>query len=184
MRVLLFKSLSRMTAFVMICLLMAGCAAEELPPAKGKSIAAKSPAAGSRNQSPEKESPPSLQEPPPTRVAKPAEPVEEPEAQRAPPASALPVRFAGLQEALEGTPLDEERIKAHGIRQLSGKHLTLYTDLPRHPAIEELPTVFDLAIPQWAGYFQVPAEKVADWHIIGRLMKDKTRFQKAGLLPG
>ncbi|MFP6601424.1 MAG: hypothetical protein VB862_02750 [Pirellulaceae bacterium] len=183
MRVLLFKSLSRMTAFVMICLLMAGCAAEESPPAKGKSIAAKSPAAGSRNQSPEKESPPSLQEPPPTRVAKPAEPVEEPEAQRAPPASALPVRFAGLQEALEGTPLDEERIKAHGIRQLSGKHLTLYTDLPRHPAIEELPTVFDLASPQWAGYFQVPAEKVADWHVIGRLMKDKTRFQKAGLLP-
>ena len=51
-------------------------------------------------------------------------------------ATPLPVRFAGLQEALEGTPLDEERIQAHGIRKLSGKHLTLYTDLPPHPAIE------------------------------------------------
>ena len=99
------------------------------------------------------------------------------------PRSALPVQLPGLHEALNGTPRDEERIQAHGIRKLTGKHLTLYTDLPVSPAVDELPRVFDLAVPQWVNYFRIPPGQVAEWHLVGRLMKDKTRFQQAGLLP-
>ena len=144
----------------------------------------KSPAVVAQDQQRAKQRLPVQSQLEPVTEPAPVTPTEKPVAQRPPQRETpLPVRFAGLQEALEGTPLDEERIQAHGIRKLSGKHLTLYTDLPQHPAIEELPKVFDLAIPQWIEYFEVPAEKVADWHAIGRIMKDKTRFQKAGLLP-
>lgn len=186
MRVALFKLSSRSIAFVVICLLMAGCGAEskKKPVAEKKSKATKTPAVVPRKKpapKPQRPAPPQLN---PITEPTPETPTEEPVTQRPPQrATPLPVRFAGLEEALEGTPLDEERIQAHGIRKLSGKHLTLYTDLPPHPAIEELPKVFDLAIPQWIAYFDVSAEKVAGWHVTGRIMKDKTRFQKAGLLP-
>lgn len=80
-------------------------------------------------------------------------------------------------------PIDEERAQAHGIRKISGKYVTLYTNLPESPAIEELPTVFDLAVPQWAARFNVSEEKIAGWKMSGFLMRDRESFRKAGLLP-
>src|SRR5664279_4771397 len=44
---------------------------------------------------------------------------------------------------------DDARIKAAGIRKLSGEHLTLYTDLPSTRAVDELPALFDQAYSQW-----------------------------------
>ncbi len=79
--------------------------------------------------------------------------------------------------------IDEERVAAAGIRKLTGKHLTLYTDLPEAPAIEELPQVFDAAVPQWSAYFGVNAAAAESWRQIGYLMQDKTRFVTARLLP-
>jgi hypothetical protein len=80
-------------------------------------------------------------------------------------------------------PVDEVRAAAAGIRKLPGRHLTLYTDLPPSQEVDELPAVFDQAVPQWAAYFAVPASRVRDWHLNGFLMKDKERFLGTGLLP-
>jgi len=70
-----------------------------------------------------------------------------------------------------------------GLRRLDGKHLILYTDLPSHPTVDELPHVFDLAVPQWCKYFQTPVDEAKDWRLIGSLIVDKARFVRASLLP-
>ena len=69
-----------------------------------------------------------------------------------------------------------------GIRKLTSKHLTLFTDLPSSPEVDELPKVFDLAFPQWCAYFGLDPAKHADWHPRGYLMKSKERFIAAGML--
>ena len=79
--------------------------------------------------------------------------------------------------------IDDERVAAHGIRKLAGKHLTLYTDLPAGADIDELPRVFDAAVPQWAEYFHVAPDKTADWMLWGYLINDKEKFRAAGLFP-
>ncbi|OHB70890.1 MAG: hypothetical protein A2V70_02480 [Planctomycetes bacterium RBG_13_63_9] len=79
--------------------------------------------------------------------------------------------------------VDDRRAAAAGIRKLTGRRLTLYTDLPPAKEIDELPEVFDQAFPQWCQYFHVDPAEHADWRLTGFLMKDKTRFQHAGLLP-
>jgi hypothetical protein len=76
--------------------------------------------------------------------------------------------------------IDDERVAAAGIRKLSGKHLTIYTDLPAAEA-GNLPALFDAAIPRWCEYFGVDAAKLADWKIVGHVMQDKERFVQAGL---
>jgi hypothetical protein len=84
-----------------------------------------------------------------------------------------------------GTPaatVDDARAAAAGIHKLSGRHLTLYTDFSG-PEIDQLPALFDQALPQWRLYFKVKEDEHADWRLTGFLMKDKARFVKAGLLP-
>jgi hypothetical protein len=78
--------------------------------------------------------------------------------------------------------LDEGKIAAAGIRKLEGKHIAIYTDIPPGPAADELPRVFDAAIPLMCDYFGVDKAKVADWKLVGSVMKDKERFVGAGLL--
>jgi len=72
---------------------------------------------------------------------------------------------------------------AAGIRELPGKHITLLTDLGSTPAVDELPSVFDLAFPQWCRYFGVSAAEHAGWRVTACLMKDKSLFQRVRLLP-
>ena len=79
--------------------------------------------------------------------------------------------------------LDEARIAAAGIRKLAGKHLTLYTDLASFKEVDELPQVFDLAVPQWCAYFHANPADLSDWRITAFLIKDKQPFTSAGLLP-
>jgi hypothetical protein len=97
----------------------------------------------------------------------------------------LPGRAEGSRGAGGGSlaAVDEARIAAAGIRKLSGRHLTLFTDLPPGEKIDSLPAVFDLALPQWCQYFGIPTESPADWRVIGTLIRDKALFQKVGLLP-
>jgi hypothetical protein len=80
------------------------------------------------------------------------------------------------------TPIDDERAAASGIRQIAGRHVTLYTDLPAGE-VDELPPVFDAAVPLWCEYFGVRQDDVAAWKAIGFVMRDKERFVRAGLYP-
>jgi len=80
-------------------------------------------------------------------------------------------------------PRDEEKIAASGIRRLEGKHLLLYTDLPAAKDVDELPQVFDAALPLWCSYFAIEPSNLADWKLIASVMKDKERFLAAGLYP-
>jgi hypothetical protein len=78
---------------------------------------------------------------------------------------------------------DPAALRAAGIRRLDSKHLTLFTDVPSAPAVDELPQVFDLALPEWRSYFQLADDAISGWHVTGCLMRDKRRFVQTGLLP-
>ena len=79
--------------------------------------------------------------------------------------------------------INESQVNAAGIRRIPGRHVTLYTDLPSSPRIDELPLVFDAAVPHWCAYFQVPEKNVATWKNVAYLVRDKDRFVRAGLWP-
>lgn len=77
--------------------------------------------------------------------------------------------------------IDEDRLQAHRIRKIASPHLTLYTDLPSSPAVDELGEVFSQAVDQWRSYFNDPAgDKI---QAIGFLMDDRQRFERAGVIP-
>jgi hypothetical protein len=103
-----------------------------------------------------------------------------------PPVAERPLTDLVAQAAAEEFHLpeiDDAKAAAAGIRKLTGKHLILYTDLPPAAEVDELPTVFDQAVPLWCDYFAVPREKTAQWKLVGYLLKDKERFVGAGLFP-
>jgi hypothetical protein len=79
--------------------------------------------------------------------------------------------------------VDDARAAQLGIRKLTGKHLTLYTDLPSNADIDAYPAVFDQAFPQWCAFFGVSEQKHASWHMLGFLMRQKRLFREAGMLP-
>jgi len=79
--------------------------------------------------------------------------------------------------------IDAERVRAAGIRSIAGRRLTLYTDVPSSPEVDELPALFEAALPQWAAYFGVEKTLPADWHVDGFLMRDGEKFAEAGLIP-
>lgn len=79
--------------------------------------------------------------------------------------------------------IDPAKLAASGLRQLAGKHLTLITDLPSSPEVDELPAVFDAAFPLWCEYFNVDPVKFANWHAKGCLMSREAPFVDAELMP-
>ncbi len=86
--------------------------------------------------------------------------------------------LAAPQEAVDPQPF-----AAATIRKLEGTHLTLYTDVPSAPEVDELPKVFDLAIEPWCKYFRVDRKSVKSWKMTGYLMDRRERFVDAGMLP-
>jgi hypothetical protein len=88
----------------------------------------------------------------------------------------------GFAAAVRAAEEDRPAAKVAGIRQISAKHLTLYTDLPSSPEVDALPDAFDQAFPQWCAYFGVDPQRHAAWHMRGYLMKSREHFQAAGLL--
>jgi hypothetical protein len=76
-----------------------------------------------------------------------------------------------------------ERARGAGLRSKAGDRLTLYTDVPASPAVDELPEVFATAYPQWCAYFNVPHEKAKAWRMSGFVMLDRQRYVRSGLLP-
>lgn len=87
------------------------------------------------------------------------------------------------QTANQPRAVDPTKAAAAGIRRLSGRHLTLYTDLPSDAEVDRLPTAFDQAVPQWAAYFHVPRSKTADWRMQAFLIGDREKFDALGLMP-
>lgn len=80
-------------------------------------------------------------------------------------------------------PVDEARARAAGIRKLTGRHLVLYTDVPSSPEVDQLPAVFDLAVPQWAEYFGIDPARVRNFQAQGFLISDREKFDALGLMP-
>ena len=80
--------------------------------------------------------------------------------------------------------IDENLIAANGIRKLAGKYVSIYTDVRNRPDIEELPRVFDEAVPQWCEYFGVELNRVQGWHVRAMIMADDQRFRAAKLFEG
>jgi hypothetical protein len=95
------------------------------------------------------------------------------------------VASAQLQTPYGAKPMafDAARLRDAGLRAVVGKHLTLYTDVPSSPAVDELPQVFDAAVPQWAAYFGKEKTLPRDWHMTGFLIREKERFARAGVIP-
>jgi hypothetical protein len=107
---------------------------------------------------------------------------------------------AGDEPPKDELRADDEKIKAAGIRKLTGSYLTLYTDLESSPSVDELPGVFDLAVPKWIDFFKLKSERTAgsegtkkrvaeelvrklnSWHVVACVMKDAERFRQVGLL--
>lgn len=76
---------------------------------------------------------------------------------------------------------DDAKFAAAGIRKIEGKQLTVYTDLPRGD-VDDYPKVFDLALPQWQSYFNLPADAIAKWRMTVYVVKDKELFRRTGLI--
>ena len=94
---------------------------------------------------------------------------------------AVPV-ILSLSLASVAAAVDDARVAAAGIRKISSRRLTLYTDVAG-PEIDQLPEAFDQAFPQWCRYFGIGETARADWRVVGHLIKDKSRFVSAGLWP-
>ena len=90
---------------------------------------------------------------------------------------------AAAEPKTDQIPIDDTQAAVAGIRKLAGRHLTLYTDVPIGPKADDLPRMFDLAVPQWCEYFHVDPSQADQWHVTGFLMQDKTRFQSIGMMP-
>ncbi len=81
--------------------------------------------------------------------------------------------------------IDPAAVRAAGIRKIDGPRLTIYSDLDdkTRDEVDLLPDAFAQAFPQWVAYFHVDPKAADKWRVVGRLMKDKTKFEQVGLLP-
>jgi hypothetical protein len=78
--------------------------------------------------------------------------------------------------------INVRRLEPAGLRVLDGKYVRLVTDLPNGDAIDELPAVFDAAVPEWAAYFDVPAAKLSGAKWLGFVVQDREKFAALGLM--
>ena len=95
----------------------------------------------------------------------------------------LPILLTPVTAPANGVQVDERRVEAAGISQTKGRHLTLYTDDRDRKDLNELVTVYDLAVNQWCDHFQLDRAKAANWKVDAFLMVDQEKFEKAGLIP-
>lgn len=80
-------------------------------------------------------------------------------------------------------PVNRQLTEANGLRVIEGKHITIFTDVPTRDSIDQLPAIFDAAVPQWCEYFEVDVETTKPWKMQAFLIRDKERFEKANLIP-
>lgn len=173
------RYISAITALVMLALFMTGCGGEPtLTPTE-------SPTAVAQNSRTKPSKPPATAKPKTTNPTLHEFRDEQLDDSAGPPAPVVdsanePTR---TNSAARPPAVDEDRVAAHGIRKLTGEHLTLYTDLPADDEIDRLPAIFDQAYPQWCEYFKRPDLADDAWRVRGCLMNDAAKFRAAGLLP-
>jgi len=95
----------------------------------------------------------------------------------------LLLAISATAESREMRRVDERRAGQVGIRKIVGRHLRLYTDVPASNGVDELPLVFDAAVEQWAAYFGVKPQQVANWQMQGFLIRDREKFVALKLMP-
>ena len=91
-----------------------------------------------------------------------------------------PIAYAA--EAPPAREVDVQRAAAAGLRELTGQCVHIFTDLPSSPAVDELPAVFDAAIPMWAKYFDLDENSIHG-KFVGFLVSDREKFAALNLLP-
>jgi hypothetical protein len=98
-------------------------------------------------------------------------------------AMAVIVACLASRTTAEPRQIDVRRLAAAGVRALDGKYVRVLTDLPSSAAVDELPAVFDAAVPLWAEYFRVPAATLdgARWQAC--VIDDRELFAALDLLP-
>jgi hypothetical protein len=95
----------------------------------------------------------------------------------------LAMAWGAAQAAEPPRQIDPARLAAAGLRVLDGKYAQIVTDLPSSPGVDELPAVFDAAVPQWAAYFDVPEANLADAKWLCFVVEDRDTFAALGLMP-
>jgi hypothetical protein len=71
-------------------------------------------------------------------------------------------------------------------RTLTGRHISLLTDVPSNPEVDALPGYFDQAFEQWCEYFDLRPTDHEGWRVRGILLRgpeSRPRFVAAGLMP-
>lgn len=100
-------------------------------------------------------------------------------------AAALLILLSGGTDRIcaAASPVDEAQVRTAGIRKLESQRLTLYTDVPSSPEVDELPQVFDQAFEQWCKYLGIDPLRHSNWHMRASLIDDPKKFQTCGLMP-
>jgi hypothetical protein len=157
-----------MRTLLIVSVLLLGCGD---PPAPPRPVA---------KPSPRKKSPPS----PPVVVQEPVDsPVDIPPTLPEPPASTSPFRPPLLPDDARPRP-DLEALALKGIRCYESKHIRLFTDLPEDLAAT-FPPLVDRLHESLEAYFG-PLPSLPDggtFQVNGYLMRDRTRFDAAQLVP-
>ena len=80
--------------------------------------------------------------------------------------------------------INEKKAAELGIRRIEGKNVTLTTDLPPSPGVDQIPAALDAAIPHICRFFDVDERKFENWKINAFLMGDVDSFIEIGVLDG
>ncbi len=72
---------------------------------------------------------------------------------------------------------------AGDIVQLSGKHITLTTDIDDASQRNDLVVSFDAAVPQWSSFWGLPDAALQGFHVRAFVMENKQAFGLAGHIP-
>lgn len=73
--------------------------------------------------------------------------------------------------------------EANGIRVWDSENLVLLTDATAREDIRDLPTVFQMAIPQWCEQFSIDMTRAKSWKMRAYVIENDLRFRRAGLMP-
>ncbi len=81
-------------------------------------------------------------------------------------------------------PINEKKATELGIRRVKGKNVTLTTDLPPSPGVDQIPAALDAAIPHICRFFNVDERKFENWEVNAFLMGNVDSFIEIGVLDG